>query len=89
MTKPERKKQNTPLPESENFSSDTGFPNIYGRFGEGTDEAKLPQLSIIPGLIATVLWVALLLWLAMLPGGLLHQSAKPVLPNVNSASRHE
>lgn len=66
--------------ESDKEPSELGFPGVYGRFGDHPDEAKLPQLSIIPGMIATILWVALLLWLANLPGGPLYLSPKASPP---------
>jgi hypothetical protein len=74
---PESRERNNGSRESGDPLSDTGLPGVYGRFGDYPEEAKLPQLSIIPGMIATILWVALLLWLASLPGGPLHLPEKP------------
>jgi hypothetical protein len=77
MTMPESEERNNGSGKPEEHPLGMGFPGVYGRFGDQPEEAKLPQLSIIPGMIATIFWVALLLWLASLPGGPLHLPQKP------------
>lgn len=77
MNMPEGKERNNGTGERQELPPDTGFPGTYGRFGDHPEEVKLPQLSILPGMIATILWVAVMLWLASLPGGPLHLPAKP------------
>jgi hypothetical protein len=84
---PERIERNNGTGDAEKYPVGMGVPGVYGRFGEGPDEEKLPQLSIVPGLIATVLWVALLIWLATLPGGPLHLPEKP--PSESATVRRE
>lgn len=85
MRRPGDKESKNGRGEPESYPSEMGFPGIYGRFGDQPDEEKLPQLSIMPGLIATILWVGIMIWLASLPGGPLHLPEKPTTTATSQA----